>query len=629
MIQHEPDRARIDTAQRRCEQLRSRISAADPFAALALEELGTGLEELRVGEEELRAQNESLAESRQRLEAEQRRSRELFALAPDAYLVTDADGLIRDANAAAAVLLRVSEERLVGKPLSVFIAPDGQRAFRSRLGRLGQTGRAERWELPVQPREGERVPAEATAGASADESGATVVRWLIRDLSEREQAEHTARQLAGEAAARREAEEARAEAERANRAKSAFLANMSHELRTPINAIVGYADLLEMGIAGPLTEGQRLHLHRIRTSSEHLTGLIEEVLDLARVESGRMTVAREPGRLAEAVHAALALVGPQAAAGGLRVEDRCGADRSTYTGDPLRVRQILVNLLSNAAKFTEPGGQLRVECGVSAGPEPTVARLAGGELWTYVFVEDTGIGIAPEKTEAVWEPFVQAEEGHTRPRGGTGLGLAISRELARLMGGELTLRSEVGRGSRFTLWLPTAAPAPLRRPAPAETEASLHRELAEVGTALQGDIPAILAALVAHLRSDPAVPGAAGLSDAELEDHIAPFLADITQSLSILGRTVGEPALLRDGSDIQRLIAERHGAQRARFGWSEEGLAREFELLREEVTETVRRLAVDSDGADAAAGVLDRLLQRAGAVSRRGLRQARAAEESA
>jgi signal transduction histidine kinase len=253
----------------------------------------------------------------------------------------------------------------------------------------------------------------------------------------------------------KEAERARSEAENANRTKSEFLANMSHELRTPINAIIGYADLLELGIAGPLTDGQREQLARIRVSSEHLLMLIEDILDLSKIEAGRVEITREPGGLRETVDAALSLISPQAAARGHRMSYECpSAEDPVYLGDEGRVRQILVNLLSNAVKFTEPGGTITISCDDCAVPEPGSPLESGGPF-LCVQVADTGPGIAREHQESVFDPFVQIETGRTRTRGGTGLGLAISRRLARLMGGDLTLESELGEGSRFTLWLPT------------------------------------------------------------------------------------------------------------------------------------------------------------------------------
>jgi signal transduction histidine kinase len=257
--------------------------------------------------------------------------------------------------------------------------------------------------------------------------------------------------------ARADAERARAEADEANRAKSSFLANMSHELRTPINAVIGYAELLEMEVAGPVTPEQQAQLERIRASSAHLLTLINDILDLAKVEAGHMSVKHDQERLGEVVGEALALVGLQAEAGALTLENQCRESRALYVGDRNRVRQIIVNLLSNALKFTTAGGRVTVRCGTTGRPSAS-AQLAGAGPWTYLSVEDTGIGIAADQLPRIFQPFIQAEEGHTRTRGGTGLGLTISRQLARLMGGDITVTSSEGSGSCFVLWLPAFRP---------------------------------------------------------------------------------------------------------------------------------------------------------------------------
>jgi PAS domain S-box-containing protein len=276
---------------------------------------------------------------------------------------------------------------------------------------------------------------------STDEGG---VALFWRDVSERVKSDKALRESeARHRALFREAEAARAEAEAANRAKAEFLAVMSHELRTPLNAIGGYAELLEMGIRGPVTLDQREDLRRIQNSQRHLLGLINEVLNYARLETGTVHYDLQNFRVRDILASAEALVNPQAAAKNLRltVAD-CPSDLSVKA-DPEKLRQVVVNLLSNAVKFTDSGGHIAILC---AREKDAVA----------IRVKDTGIGIAPDKLDSIFDPFVQVRSDLTRPHEGTGLGLAISRDLARGMGGDLTAESEPGVGSTFILTLPVA-----------------------------------------------------------------------------------------------------------------------------------------------------------------------------
>jgi PAS domain S-box-containing protein len=241
-----------------------------------------------------------------------------------------------------------------------------------------------------------------------------------------------------------EAAEARVRADEANRAKSDFLAVMSHELRTPLNAIGGYVDLLELGIYGPLAAGQREALARVQQSTRHLLAVINEVLNYARLEAGgvRYELADTPVR--EVLGGVEALVAPQVREKGLALTVEEVEPGLVTRADPEKLRQVLVNLLSNAIKFTAPGGRIALS-----------ARRRHDEV--AFAVADTGCGIAAEKLEAIFEPFVQVDARLTREQSGTGLGLAISRDLARGMGGDLTVESEIGVGSTFTLSLPAAA----------------------------------------------------------------------------------------------------------------------------------------------------------------------------
>jgi PAS domain S-box-containing protein len=241
------------------------------------------------------------------------------------------------------------------------------------------------------------------------------------------------------------AEEARVRAEDSSRVKSEFLAVMSHELRTPLNAIAGYVELIEMGIRGPVTQEQLVDLARIQRSQRHLMGLINGVLNYSRVDAGMVHYVLADVRLDEIIAHCDTLTAPQmrtkrllARINGCEPTLRVRADRE-------KLEQILLNLLTNAMKFTDPGGRVDLYCDVRS---ETVA----------IMIADTGHGIPADQSSRIFEPFVQLDSTLTRTRDGVGLGLAISRDLARGMGGDLTVESEVGVGSTFVLTIPRAHP---------------------------------------------------------------------------------------------------------------------------------------------------------------------------
>ena len=404
------------------------------------------------------------------------------------------------------------------------------------------------------------------------------------------------------AATAESARAAQAAAESANRAKSAFLATMSHELRTPLNAILGYASLLLDGLAGQLAPAQRDFIDRTRASGRHLLGLVEEVLDIAKVEAGQMRVEVGPVSTSRVINAAVALVRPQAASAGVDVDaSQCVAVIGELTGDERRVRQILLNLLANAVKFTRSAGRVTVRCDRFEGKAPFSPGPLGS--WLCISVTDTGIGIEAEHLETIFEPFVQLDASHTRARGGTGLGLAISRRFARLMGGDIAVSSRIGQGTTFTLWLPawerdrpaTARPQPTRDTGriPRHPPANLRLATSRAGRIALGELLVasaqdVVATVVDRLRGDPEVPRARDVTRTELEDHIATYLSDIGQLFAILDeRGTRAVPLIVDGTAIQQLIAERHGAQRQRLGWTEEELRREHATLMAEVERVV------------------------------------------
>ena len=239
----------------------------------------------------------------------------------------------------------------------------------------------------------------------------------------------------------------KAKAEAASEAKSAFLGMMSHELRTPLNAIGGYVDLIDMGLRGPVTTEQHTDLVRIRSNQRHLLALVSDVLNFVQLGAGRLSYDMADVVAEEVVTDAVALVEPLMLKKRLILEHAAPKESSVVRTDRERMRQILLNLLSNAIKFTPPRGRIAVAYEVM-------------EHVVLVHVADTGVGVPSDKVEAIFEPFVQVNSGLARGDGGVGLGLAISRDLARAMGGDITVKSAPGAGSTFTLSLPIAEQSP-------------------------------------------------------------------------------------------------------------------------------------------------------------------------
>ncbi len=502
----------------------------------------------------------------------------------DGIVIVDDGGSVRFVNPAAARLFNRTPQDLVGTILGTPLV-------------AGETTEME----IVQRGGGDIVYAELRV---------VTIRWegklaqlvSLRDVTDRKYAEERTRQLSHE-------REARLQAEAASRTKSDFLAIMSHELRTPLNAILGYSELIELGMSGDITSPVREQITRIRTSARHLLSLVNDILDLAKVEAGRLDVGSAPASVSEAITSALVLIQPQASAKNLQIVVKPGADRlPPYIGDAERARQILVNLLANAVKCTEPGGTITIE-GELITSVPSGAHLVARRAHICFSVSDTGIGIPSEKLAAIFQPFVQADSGPKRTQEGSGLGLTIGQRLARAMGGDLAVESEVGKGSTFRLWLPADAPIGVHvadGPAPADvSDANGHpddeatasaarppdmRGLAAVADAVLADLPRLVATIVARIRSDSAMRAASGLRTSQVADHLSILLANIANALKVIEDAVGEPSpLLADAVEIQRLVSERHGAQRGRLGWTEACMRREFMIIREELEQVVRR----------------------------------------
>lgn len=347
----------------------------------------------------------------------------------------DPGGHIASWNRGAERIKGYTMEEAVGQHFSIFYGEEDRATERPmeelRVARREGRYEEEGWRYR---KDGGRFWAHVTITAVRSEDG-TLVGFgkVTRDLTERRETELEVRA-------------AKERAEAASQAKSDFMAAMSHELRTPLNAIIGYTDLLDGGVAGPVTESQAVHLERIRAASGHLLLQIEQILSLAKIEAGREEVELQPVDATELAGSVITLIGPVAEGKGLAIKLDVPAEDLSLVTDPGKVRQILLNLMSNAAKFTDEG-----ELGIRV--------RAVGDTSIRFQVWDTGMGIAEEDRERIFDRFTQVDQSSTRRQGGTGLGLSISRELAHLLGGELKVEDAPGPGSTFTLELPARGTA--------------------------------------------------------------------------------------------------------------------------------------------------------------------------
>ena len=405
----------------------------------------------------------------------------LLEAAPCGFMTFADDGSIRASNAMLRDMVGLTREELAGRRVETILNVGTRIFYQTHFFPLLKLhGRAEEIFLLLRSKSGDDVPTICNA-VRRERGGEWLIDCVFLRVQERQKFEdallrakkaaETAQEVADEH--RRQVEDANEQLERqavelelsqqqlldqaeelerqraiaddANKAKRTFLATMSHELRTPLNAIGGYVQLLELGIQGPITDAQADALARIARSQRHLLRLINDVLNLARIEAGRVDYNLEPCALKEVAETVLPMVEPQLRSRRVHYDVNVSPE-ITALADKEKVQQILLNLLSNATKFTPADGSVSVTAFADADVGQRV----------HLLVRDTGVGIPADRLVHVFEPFVQVDDSHARRSEGSGLGLAISRDLARGMGGDLTAQSEVGAGSTFTLTLPRA-----------------------------------------------------------------------------------------------------------------------------------------------------------------------------
>ena len=378
----------------------------------------------------------------------ERRFRELLEAAPDAILEVDSRGQIILVNAAVERLTGYRRDELLGQSMEI-LTPEELRSrhaehrdayWANPVTRPMGTG----LELHVQRKDGVRTPVEISLSPLTYD-GEVRVTAVIRDVTERKRAEIQLRDMherftAELTAANEQLAVRNLEIEKANRLKTEFVASMSHELRTPLHTIIGFAELLAEEIEGPLTEKQKRFVGHIHRDSLHLLDLINDILDLSRIEAGRLDLRPEVFAMGAAIEEVLATIRPQAAAKSLRLEGSY-APEVILRADRVRFKEILFNLLSNAVKFTAEGGHIRVDGFIR-------------DKAVEISVSDTGIGIPAIEQAAVFDKFYQVGATTRGLKEGTGLGLAIAKHLVEAHGGRIWLSSEAGKGSRFSFTMP-------------------------------------------------------------------------------------------------------------------------------------------------------------------------------
>ena len=432
--------------------LENAATSTENVAQLSAEEISKTLHNLRVHQIELEMQNEELRQTQQALEAARARYVDLYDEAPVGYCTLTEFDLIEQANLTAADLFGMTRGALLKQPMSRFVLKEDQDIFYLLRKQTLISNLPQQTDLRLVKSDGTSFWAHLATTAGQDEAGVKRLRLMLSDISEKKRLDSELdahRQNLEQLVASRTAElsVARDAAEAANDAKSRFLANMSHEIRTPMNGIVGMASLLRRD---GVSEKQKDRLDKIDSCGQHLLSLINDVLDLAKIDAGKSHLEARDFLLGDMLAAVTAMVVDNAEAKGLSLRMDFAGLPTLLRGDETRLSQALINYLSNAVKFTERGhitfsGRL-------------LAESENGYRLRFA-VTDTGIGLTPEQCSHLFEAFTQADSSITRKYGGTGLGLALAQSIAQMMGGEAGVDSVPGVGSTFWLTVNLQKPA--------------------------------------------------------------------------------------------------------------------------------------------------------------------------
>jgi len=403
------------------------------------------LHQLQVHQIELEMQNEELRLTQLQLDTERARYFDLYDLAPVGYCTVSEQGLILEANIMAAKLLGMSRHDLVQQRVSRFIVKAHQDRFYLQRQQLIESGEPQSCELQMLKPDGTQFWTHLTATIETRSDEVIVLRMVISDITERKLAEIELARLNQALKDKNiDLERATHVAEKANLAKSVFLSNMSHELRTPLHAILGFTQLIESG-SPPPTPDQKISIEQILRAGWYLLELIDEILNLAAVESGKLSLSLEPTSLNEVMRECHAMIEPQALSRHISISYCPFEIEQCVSADPIRLKQVFINLLSNAIKYNKVGGTVTVTFN-------TVSRER-----IRIYIEDSGAGLPAEKLLALFQPFNRlGQEGGQQQ--GTGIGLALSKRLTELMGGTIGVDSTVGKGSTFWVELALASP---------------------------------------------------------------------------------------------------------------------------------------------------------------------------